>query len=317
MDLSIIIVNWNSADYVKKCLSSLNANTTGVEHEIIVVDNGSYDSCEKMIAKDFPAVRFFQSKENRGFAQGNNFGAERAKGDYLLFLNPDTEAVNSAVSGMLTVIKNLPRTGVLGCKLLNSDMTTQTSCIQPFPTIVNQLLDARVLHRLFPRLSLWGIAPLFMDNKEPATVQVISGACMMIRKTVFEKVGGFSSEYFMYTEDIDLCYKVQRAGYSNYYTGAVSIIHHGGGSSQFRKESSFANVQMRESISKFLAKTRGKLYSTLYRGSMFLAGVIRLFIILLVFIPCILAGRYARCKDSFNKWTKIVQWSLGNTNLSS
>ena len=82
MDLSIIIVNWNSADYVKKCLSSLNANTTGVEHEIIVVDNGSYDSCENMIANDFPAVRFFQSKENRGFAQGNNFGAERAKGEY-------------------------------------------------------------------------------------------------------------------------------------------------------------------------------------------------------------------------------------------
>jgi GT2 family glycosyltransferase len=316
MDLSIIIVNWNSADYVKKCLGSLSANTTGVEHEIIVVDNGSYDSCENMIAHNFPAVRFFQSKENRGFGRANNFGADQAEGEYLMFLNPDTEVVNSAVSEMLTVIKSRPRAGVLGCKLLNSDMTTQTSCIQPFPTIVNQLLDARILHQLFPRFPLWGIAPLFTDGKEPADVQVISGACMMIRKAVFQKVGGFSSEYFMYTEDIDLCHKVQRAGYNNYYIGLVSIIHHGGGSSHLRKDNFFADVQMRESISKFLKKTRGKLYSSLYRGTMFLAGVIRLFVTLLAFIPCMLTGRYARCKASFKKWIEIVKWSLGLSSLA-
>jgi hypothetical protein len=314
MDLSIIIVNWNSAGYVKKSLSSLITNTSGVEQEIIVVDNGSYDSCGNMIANDFPAVRFLQSMENRGFGRANNFGAEKATGEYLMFLNPDTEVVDGAIPEMLSVIKGRPRAGVLGCKLLNSDLTTQISCIQSFPTIVNQFLDAEILQRLFPRLSLWGTAPLYRDHKEPAEVQVISGACMMIRKAVFEKVGGFSPEYFMYTEDIDLCHKVQRAGYRNYYTGAVSIVHHGGGSSHVRKGSSFANVQMRESISKFFEKTRGKLYSSLYRCSMFLAGVIRLFMTLLVFIPCMLIGRYDRCKASFKKWAEIVQWSLGIAN---
>ncbi len=314
MDLSIIIINWNSAGYVKKCLGSLTANISDIEHEIIVVDNASYDSCGSMIANEFPPVTFLQSTENRGFARANNFGAERAKGEYLLFLNPDTEVVNGAIWKMLAIIKDRPRAGVVGCKLLNSDMTTQTSCIQAFPTIVNQLLDAKILHRLLPRLFLWGTAPLFMADKEPVAVQVISGACLMIRKAVFEKVGGFSPEYFMYTEDIDLCHKVQRVGYCNYYTGAASIIHHGGGSSQLRRESSFANVQMRASISKFLEKTRGKFYSSLYRGSMFFAGIVRLFITLLAFIPCLLTGRYAPCKASFKKWAEIVQWSLGLTN---
>jgi GT2 family glycosyltransferase len=261
-------------------------------------------------------VHFLQSAENRGFGQANNFGAEKARGEYLLFLNPDTEVVGGAVLEMLSLLKDRPEAGVLGCKLLNSDLTTQTSCIQSFPTIVNQLLDARILQRLFPRLSLWGIAPLFTDKKEPVEVQVISGACMMIRRTVFEQVGGFSPDYFMYTEDIDLCHRVQRAGYRNYFTGAAAVIHHGGGSSRQRNTSSFANIQMRESIATFFAKTRGTFYSSLYRISMFLAGVTRLCITLLIFIPCSLTGRSEVCRASFKKWTGIVQWSLGIADLA-
>jgi GT2 family glycosyltransferase len=272
MDLSIIIVSWNSAAYVRKCLKGLAAHTRDVEYEIIVVDNGSYDSCGSMIAKDFPAVRFLQSAENRGFAQANNFGAERAKGDYLLFLNPDTEVVGNAAQEMLTTIKNRPQAGVLGCKLLNSDMTTQMSCVQSFPTILNQMLDAEILQRLFPRLPLWGIEPLFSDTRGVSEVHAVSGACMMINKTVFEQAGRFSPEYFMYTEDIDLCHKVQRAGYRNYYTDLVSIIHYGGGSSQQRKQNSFANVQMRESILQFFEKTRGNRCSALSRFNVLRRG---------------------------------------------
>jgi GT2 family glycosyltransferase len=311
MDLSIIIVNWNSAEYVKKCLHSLFANVRGTDFEVIVVDNGSFDSCGSMIGDDFPQVRFLQSDKNLGFAKANNLGARSARGQVLLFLNPDTEVIGNAVAAMLSAMKGLPLAGILGCKLLNSDMTLQTSCIQPFPTVLNQVLDADALRRRFPGLSMWGATPLFLGTADPVEVQVVSGACLMIGRRVFEEVGGFSPEYFMYTEDIDLCWKVRYAGYKNYYTAAASIIHHGGGSSLQRKENSYANVQMRESISRFLKKTRGGLYAFIYRGAMLFSGIIRSFMLSLAFIPCALTGRSARCAASLTKWTGIIRWALG------
>ena len=311
MDLSIIIVNWNSAEYVEKCLRSLFANVRGADFEVIVVDNGSFDSCRSMIGNDFPQVRFLQSEENLGFAKANNLGAESAGGRVLLFLNPDTEIINSAVTEMLLAMKSLPQAGIIGCKLLNSDMTLQTSCIQTFPTILNQALDTDVLRRRFPGLSMWGVAPLFLDAAGPFEAEVISGACLMIGKQIFEEVGGFSPEYFMYTEDIDLCYKVRRAGYKSYYTAAASIIHYGGGSSLQRRENSYANVQMREAISRFLKKTRGGPYAFIYRGAMLFAGIMRSFMLSLAFIPCALTGRSARCAASLTKWTGIIRWALG------
>ena len=310
MDLSIIIVNWNSARYVENCLRALYRNAVGVDFETIVVDNGSFDSCQKMIADKFPGVRFLQSERNLGFAQANNFGARMAHGEFLLFLNPDTEIIGNAVKGMLLAIKGLPRAGILGCKLLNTDMTYQTSCRQPFPTILNQVFDSDILHRLLPDHSPREAA-LLSKAANLLEVQVISGACMMIRKTVFEEVGGFSSEYFMYTEDVDLCFKVRRAGYANYYLGDVSIVHHGGGSSNQRKENSYGNVQMRESIFKFLKKTRGESYAYLYKLAMLLNGVMRFCIILPAALPNAFTGRFSRSRASLLKWTSIIRWTLG------
>ncbi len=310
MNLSVIIINWHSADFVKKCLRSLYMNSVELDYEIIVVDNGSFDSCQKMIADMFPKVIFIQSNQNLGFAQANNYGSQKAQGEYLLFLNPDTEIIGNAINDMFAVINNLPQAGILGCKLLNTDKSFQSSCRQAYPTIMNQVLDLDILHRLLPDLSLRGTGPLVKDaNIQEA--QVISGACMMIKKSVFEEVDGFSSEYFMYAEDVDLCFKVKCAGYINYYMSDVMVIHHGGGSSYQRNESSFANVQMRESICRFLRKTRGDSYAHLYKLSMLLSGVTRLSVIVLTMLPAVVIGKYSRCRASFMKWISIVRWTLG------
>ncbi len=272
MDLSVIIINWNSAEYIRKCLTSLFENTEGVDFEVIVIDNGSFDSCGQIVRSEFPNVRFFQSNENLGFAKANNYGSEKATGEYFLFLNPDTEIIGGAIVGLLSTIKRLPNSGVLGCKLLNSDKSIQTSCVQRFPTILNQVFDSDIVNRGGPILAAG--KEEFSDD-ELKTVQVISGACMMISARIFEEVGKFSPEYFMYTEDLDICCKVHQAGYRNYYTGAFSVVHHGGGSSQLRKENSYANIQMRESIFKFLVKTRGRRYANIYKKAMLLNGVMR------------------------------------------
>ena len=111
MDLSIVIINWNSAEYIRKCLGSIFENTEGIDFEVIVIDNGSFDSCGQIVQSEFPSVRFFQSNENLGFAKANNYGSEKATGEYFLFLNPDTEIIGGAIVGMLSAIKRLPNAG--------------------------------------------------------------------------------------------------------------------------------------------------------------------------------------------------------------
>ena len=311
MDISIIIVNWNSADYVHQCLASIYCNTTGLTFEVIVVDNASYDHCEDTIKQFYPMVRFIQSHDNLGFAKANNLGYAHSTGDNLLFLNPDTEIVGQSLNILNDYLNKLPDAGAIGCKLLNTDGSTQTSCIQPFPTLVNQILDVEFLRQKLPMLKLWGIRALYETPGSIVPVDVISGACTLVKRSVFQKIEQFSTEYFMYAEDVDLCYKIKRAGYQVYYTGAVTIVHHGGGSSRQKEQTYFGALVMRESLLKFLRKSRGAFYGSLYRISTGIAALCRVFLLsfLLVLTPKETAR--AGLKMSLGKWVKILRWSLG------
>ena len=309
MDLSIIIVNWNSVEFLKKCISSIRAETHSIEYEIIVIDSASFDGCEEMLYENFPEVIFIQSQENVGFARANNHAFGHSCGRSVLFLNPDTEIEGSAINIIYTYLRKLPKTGALGCKLLNSDRSIQTSCIQSFPTILNQVLDSEYLRLRFPKSSLWGTASLFENKSEPSLVDAISGACIMMDRDVFEQIGKFSEEYFMYTEDIDLCYETRQAGYLNYYLPEATVIHHGGGSSQEAK-SNFAVVMMCQSMYTFLMKTKGHSYAWCYRLSMLFNALLRLFILL---ISCV--GFKRQKMNSINKWQAVLQWTFNKNEL--
>ena len=310
MDVSIIIVNWNSVAFLRKCLASIYRNSAGLDVEVIIVDNASYDGSHEVVANEFPQATFIQSQDNLGFAKANNLGAARARGTRLLFLNPDTEILGDAISQMAAVFVDRPDAGAVGCKLINTDGSLQTSCIQPFPTILNQAFIAEVLLRVASKVGVWGAKPLFLDAQGISPVQVISGACLMVKKDAFNTVGGFSADYFMYTEDIDLCYKIWKAGFINYYTSIATVLHHGGGSSKSRRESSFADIQMGESVYKFLRKTRGGLYANGYRATMFIVAVVRIGLISILFMPSLLMGRFTVLRYSFIKWIGILRWSL-------
>ncbi len=197
MELSIIIVNWNSKDYVRKCVASVKANTRDMAYEIIVVDGASYDGCGEMLAQGISrGVKFVQCDKNVGFARANNLGFEHSSGECILFLNPDTEVVGPAIRVLRTELLKLDHAGMVGAKLLNTDGSVQTSCIQAFPTILNQLLDAEVLRRAFPRHSFWGMAPLFSGGENPAVVQVLSGACLMMRRDRIQAGGPVQRRLF-------------------------------------------------------------------------------------------------------------------------
>ena len=311
VDLSIVIVNWNSLALLRRCLQTVYAGGKTVDFELIVVDNASFDGSAEIVMTEYPQVKFIQSRSNLGFAKANNLGAKQATGRNLLFLNPDTEILGDALGRMSSFLDTTPDAGVVGCKLLDSDMSVQTSCVQPFPSILNQALDTEFLRRSFPRLRLWGMQAIFKDDGQPACVEVISGACLMVKAAVFSRVGQFSSNYFMYAEDVDLCFKVQRAGYLNYYIGDVAVVHHGAVSSGNKSQSNFASIMMRESILEFMRLRRGRMYAVAYQYSTLLVALLRLFLLVAAF-P-LTSGSHKRdmLRRTLTKWLKVLRWAIG------
>lgn len=310
MDLSIIIVNWKSKEYLRNCLASILAETEELNYEIVVIDSASFDGAGEMLAREFPQVQFIQSQENLGFSKANNVAFQASTGEVLLFLNPDTELVGPAINQLYTTLRELPNAGIVGARLLNTDGSLQTSCVQAFPTILNQLLNAEALRRLTPGARLWGMRALFALGQKPEPVEMISGACMMMRREVFERTGQFSLDYFMYAEDTDLCFKSRQLGLVNYYVGGAVIVHHGGGSSQ-QARSNFANVMVFESNSRFLKKWRGASYSFGYRIAMSGAALVRVVTLILLSPVLLVLKGVGRWRSACSKWLAIFRWGIG------
>jgi hypothetical protein len=308
-ELSIIIVNWNSRDFLRRCLTSLNTHCSSVAHEIIVVDGGSFDGCGEMLARGFPSVVFIQSERNIGFAKANNLGARRANGRCLLFLNPDTEFLEDSVRILMEQLRSLQQAGAAGCRLLNADRSLQTSCIQAFPTIFNQLISSEYLRRRFPSWKIWGMAPLFASPSRPAVVEAVSGASIMVKRETFEAVGGFTEQYFMYGEDLDLCFKIRQAGLRVYHVPQTSLVHFGGGSTR-QNTNQLPSVMMRESVYRFLRLNRGRTVAALFRLAISITCVIRLFLIVIL-LPISRQHVVRHGTDSLRKWFSILRWGVG------
>jgi GT2 family glycosyltransferase len=310
-ELSIIIVNWNSAPYLRECLTSVRRSTGGLRLEIIVVDSHSSEPGVDQVKEEFPEILLIKSEINLGFAGANNLGFERSSSPYLLFLNPDTNVPGPALQTMLAQLKSLPEAGIVGCKLLNTDGSIQLSCIQKFPTILNQVADIQYLQLRWPHCRLWTLDPLFAENPRPVPVEVISGACMMMERKVFQEVGKFSEEYFMYAEDLDLCHKVVHAGFVNYFVGEATVIHHGGKSSGRRDVSEWATRMKFRAILQFCKKTRGPFYSWMFRLAMGGVAISRL-LLLAIASPFLGAEPLAAVSS---KWRAILKWAAGMDRL--
>lgn len=309
VELSVVVVNWKSANYVRECIKSIRQHAPAFSFEIIVVDSGSFDGCGEMLSREFPNVRFVQSQNNVGFATANNLGAELARGRFLLFLNPDTEVSAGALEKLVAALEQFPSAGLAGARLLNSDGSLQTSCIQSFPTILNQVLDSEWLRRIFPNSRLWGMAPLRGKSVVPSAVEVVSGACILIRRSLFKSLSGFDRRFFMYSEDLDICYRVRQSDSDCLYVPDAIIVHHGGGASNSAR-SMFSVVMMRESVCRLFKFHRRSFAAFGYRAAMGCSALIRLpFIFGGMAIQKIGGG--APNSKSLRKWIAILRWSLG------
>lgn len=309
-ELSIIIVNWKSANYLRTCLMSINREIRGISYEVIVVDNGSYDGAAEMVKRTFPSVRYIQSARNLGFSKANNLGYRYASGEVLLFLNPDTELLDPGVQRMLSYLNSNRSVGAVGCRVLNSDLTLQLSAFQAFPTIWNQICAIGALQKTFPKSRLWGARSVIEYDGKPAQLQVLSGSCMMVKRSVFEQVGLFCEDYFMYAEDVDLCYRIHKAGYGIHYVGEGSIIHHGGSSSK-HQECHFSSLMQCEAMALFFRKTRGSVYVGMYKASTALIAVVRLVILACLLPADELCDLRRHVRMSVCKWFTLLRWALG------
>jgi GT2 family glycosyltransferase len=225
MDLSIIIVNFNTKDLTKACLDSIRKWSEGGAWEIIVVDNGSTDGSRQML-KTFPDMTLILNKKNLGFAKANNKGIKIAKGKYILLLNSDTEIRQDSIQTMLRFMDGHPKAGASTSRLDLTNGAMDPACHRGFPTPWAALTYFIGLENLFPASRLFGRYHMGYKNMTvPHQVDAISGAFFMVRRQALDQVGLLDEEYFMYAEDIDLSYRLKTHGWEIWFNPEASVLH--------------------------------------------------------------------------------------------
>lgn len=223
MKLRIIIVYYNVYDNLKNCLYSILNNITNFEFSLSIIDNNSLNRNIDNIGTDFPDVNYYQLNSNLGFAKANNIGAKQSDSEFLCFLNPDTIVTEDFLTPIINYIKQDPHAGACAPMLLYEDNSYQTSSGFRMGFLF-EFLEATSLIGLQRKLEKWKFNKL-QKKFQPIKQGWLSGACMVMKRSVFEKVGGFTEDYFLNYEDIDLCKKIEDAGYNNYYFPAYKCIH--------------------------------------------------------------------------------------------
>lgn len=224
MELSVVILNYNVRYFLEQCIRSVQEAVRNLDAEIIVIDNASSDDSGKMVQSLFPEVIYIQNSENVGFSKANNQAVNRAKGKYLCILNPDTAVAEDTFIKTLEFYKNMPKIGCLGVRLMDG-----TGCF--LPESKRNLPTPQVsLQKLMGHGAKYYAG--HVSEYENGKVAVLVGAFMLMKKEIYDAVGGFDEDYFMYGEDIDLSYKIEKAGFVNYYYGETTVLHYKGESTK-------------------------------------------------------------------------------------
>ena len=230
MKVSVIIVHYQVKDLLKKCILSIQKYFKELDYEIIVVDNNSPNSDWKVLINEFPDVNFITLEENLGFSKANNIGVKSAKGEYVYILNPDTE-IESDFQDVLDFADEQNKFGALGLRMHDAEGVFLPESKRSVPGLFNSF------EKLFTRVNNDSKTYYRNDVVEFGVdeVEVMTGANLLMKKSVYEEVGGFDENYFMYGEDIDLCYTILQSGYKNFYYGKSSILHYKGESTVYDK----------------------------------------------------------------------------------
>lgn len=281
LDLSVVVVSWNTRELLARCLASvyetLDGSIDGMPHsatptsfEVVVVDNGSTDGSVEMVREHFPGAKLVASSDNLGFARANNLALRDYRGRYALLLNPDTEARPGALQTLVSYLDEHPEVGAVGPRLLNPDGSLQQSC-HPAPGL------ARELWRLFHGDAIHRYGMYAMDTwsvEAPRPVDVIQGACLMLRREALDQVGLLDEEFYIYSEEVDLCQRIRQGGWKIAWVPAAEVVHFGGQSTRQVAEAMF--LQLYRSKILYFRKHRGRAAAWIYKLILLLASASRL-----------------------------------------
>ncbi|MBI4789357.1 MAG: glycosyltransferase family 2 protein [Chloroflexi bacterium] len=275
MDLSILIVSWNVCELLRQCLCSVASSQYSVarqEHnlttEVIVVDNCSADGTVEMLRAEFPEVRLIANPQNVGFTRANNQALAVAQGRYLFLLNPDTEVRPRALHTLIAYMDAHPRVGMIGPQLLYGDGSVQSSR-RRFPTLATAFLESTKLQQWFPQNRV--LTRYYMrDTRDDATQEVdwVNGSAMFTRREVYDQIGGFDERFFMYSEELDWCYRIQRAGWQIVYLPTAQITHYEGKSSE--QAAAQRDIYFHSSKIRYFRKYHGAFVAEILRAFLLL-----------------------------------------------
>lgn len=268
--LAVIVINWNTRELLRECLASVYAQDLSGSIEVWVVDNASQDGSAAMVRETFPQTALIENETNLGFARGNNQAIERTRAEFILLLNSDTRVHPGAFDALLRFLQSNPRAGAAGPRVANPDGSLQTSAY-PLPTLAREAWRMFHLDRLFPygtyAMDRW-------DPARPRQVDVLLGACLLLRRAALDQVGLLNESYFMYSEEPDLAIRLNRAGWELYWVPAAEIVHFGGRSTNQAAQEMF--LRLYRSKVRFFEIHHGRAAAAVYRGILVLAALARL-----------------------------------------
>ncbi len=268
IDLSIVIVSYNTSKMLKDCLCAIPASTSGLATEVWVVDNASPDDSVEMVRRDFPHVHCIANTDNAGFTRANNQALSQSQGRHVLILNPDTDPEPKSLTRLVEFLDTHPETGAVGPKLLNTDGSLQHNG-RRFPTPWREFLGhsgLRSLNRVhFDRDLEYGRE----DFDKLWEVDQVSGACMMVRKEVMDRVGMLSEDFYMYYEEVEWCWRIRKAGFNVYYVPDSRVVHHWMGS--VKQVSKAMTTRMFQSALTYYQKTGTSFDVLAIRGVILMA----------------------------------------------
>jgi GT2 family glycosyltransferase len=273
MDLSIIIVNWNTRDLLSGCLTTIAADPSwqaGYTAEVWVVDNASTDGSPALVRQRFPWAKLIENQENAGFARANNQAIRQSNGRYLLLLNSDTAVRPHALQRLFCFMEEHPQAGAAGARLLYGDGTMQRSC-DPAPSLARELWRLLHLDAVWPyavyRLEGW-------DLHTPRPVDVLLGACLMFRHEVVDQVGLLDETFFMYSEEVDFCHRIRQAGWSIFWVPQAEVTHYAGQSTKQAAVEMFLQLYRGKVL--YFRKHHGPVAGLLYKMILLLVSLLRL-----------------------------------------
>ena len=300
MDITIVIVNWNTKDLLRDCLESVYKTIRNITFEIIVVDNASRDNSVAMLGEKFPGVRIIENSENRGFGAANNQAFAVMRGRYALLLNTDTVLTENAVHELFAFMENHDDAAMAGGQLLNSDGSSQNS-IANFPTVLSLLANTSLLEYLFPRR----FPSKRYVHKEPLEVESVIGACMLVRKKAMDEVGMFDERYFFFFEETDWACQMRSAGWKIYHVPSA-LIYHLQGQSVGRNVRS--RIEFYRSRYKFFNKWKGRSYNAAVSLVVFIRLIVNWLLTSAGYI--LTAGVNKEIRDKWVVYSRLILWHL-------